>query len=47
MYFYLKINIQYFHIFEDKKNFSDLCSEAPARRSLKRIEFLEIEKGTF
>ena len=28
-----------------KKNFSDLCSEAPARRSFKIIEFLEFEKG--
>ena len=37
---------KYFKNFKTKKNFSDLCPEAPARRSFKMIEFLEFEKGT-
>ena len=43
-FFYNNKNFNKFQKFI--KNFSDLCSENPARRSLKMIKFLENEKGT-
>ena len=40
----IKISINFKNL--KTKKISDSCSEAPARRSLKIIEFLESEKGT-